>query len=75
VNGVGRLAHSPRSHSPFTSIRSASLVGGGGTGPITRRLCHRILDFSNWKDKSEFTRKFAKLVEGLDLFYKEERGG
>ncbi|KAF0108788.1 MAG: pentapeptide repeat-containing protein [Anaerolineaceae bacterium] len=32
---------------------------------------YNILDFSNWKDESEFTRKFAKLVEGLDLFYKE----
>jgi len=32
---------------------------------------YNILDFSNWKDKSEFTRKFTKLVEGLDLFYKE----
>ena len=32
---------------------------------------YNILDFSNWKDEPEFTRKFAKLVEGLDLFYKE----
>jgi hypothetical protein len=32
---------------------------------------YNILDFSNWKDGSEFTKKFAKLVEGLDLFYKE----
>jgi hypothetical protein len=32
---------------------------------------YNILDFSNWKDESEFTRKFAKLVEGLDLFYKQ----
>ncbi|KAF0108786.1 MAG: pentapeptide repeat-containing protein [Anaerolineaceae bacterium] len=32
---------------------------------------YNILDFSNWKDEAEFTRKFAKLVEGLDLFYKE----
>jgi hypothetical protein len=30
-----------------------------------------ILDFSNRKDESEFTNKFAKLVDGLDLFYKE----
>lgn len=32
---------------------------------------YNILDFSNWKDDAEFTRKFARLVEGLDLFYKE----
>jgi uncharacterized protein YjbI with pentapeptide repeats len=32
---------------------------------------YNILDFSNWKDDAEFTKKFAKLVEGLDLFYKE----
>ncbi|MBI4732291.1 MAG: toll/interleukin-1 receptor domain-containing protein [Chloroflexi bacterium] len=32
---------------------------------------YNILDFSNWKDEAEFTKKFAKLVEGLDLFYKE----
>jgi uncharacterized protein YjbI with pentapeptide repeats len=35
---------------------------------------YNILDFSNWKDEAEFTRKFGKLVEGLDLFYKEGRG-
>jgi len=33
---------------------------------------YNILDFSNWKDEAEFTRKFGKLVEGLDLFYKEK---
>jgi hypothetical protein len=32
---------------------------------------YNILDFSNWKDEAEFTKKFAKMVEGLDLFYKE----
>jgi uncharacterized protein YjbI with pentapeptide repeats len=32
---------------------------------------YNILDFANWKDESEFTGKFAKLVEGLDLFYKQ----
>jgi len=32
---------------------------------------YNILDFSNWKDDAEFGRKFGKLVEGLDLFYKE----
>jgi len=32
---------------------------------------YNILDFSNWKDDAEFTKKFAKLVDGLDLFYKE----
>jgi hypothetical protein len=35
---------------------------------------YNILDFLNWKDEAEFTKKFAKLVEGLDLFYKEGRG-
>ncbi len=30
-----------------------------------------ILDFSIWKDDGEFGKKFGKLVEGLDLFYKE----
>jgi hypothetical protein len=30
-----------------------------------------ILNFSNWKDEAGFTQKLGKLVEGLDLFYKE----
>jgi hypothetical protein len=34
---------------------------------------YNILDFSNWKDESEFTKKFEKLVQGLDLFYKEKQ--
>jgi hypothetical protein len=33
---------------------------------------YHVMDFSNWKDDAEFTRKFGKLVEGLDLFYKEQ---
>jgi hypothetical protein len=32
---------------------------------------YNIMDFSKWKDEEEFGRKFAKLVEGLDLFYKK----
>jgi hypothetical protein len=33
---------------------------------------YNVLDFSNWKDESELTRKVAKLVEWLNLFYKEK---
>jgi uncharacterized protein YjbI with pentapeptide repeats len=33
---------------------------------------YNILDFSKWKDEGEFEKKFRKLVDGLDLFYKEE---
>ena len=49
---------------PFSVFK----MGGRKGGQIME---YNILDFSNWKDESEFTRKFAKLVEGLDLFYKE----
>jgi hypothetical protein len=33
---------------------------------------YNVLDFSNWKDEAEFARKVAKLVERLNLFYKEK---
>ena len=32
---------------------------------------YHILDFSKWQDDAEFTKMFRKLVDGLDLFYKE----
>jgi hypothetical protein len=32
---------------------------------------YNILDFSNWKDEEAFEKKFRKLIDGLDLFYKE----
>jgi uncharacterized protein YjbI with pentapeptide repeats len=32
---------------------------------------YNILDFSGWEDKSTFEAKFAKLLSGLDLFYKK----
>jgi len=31
---------------------------------------NNILDFSAWKDKAFFRRTVAKLIDGLDLFYK-----
>ncbi len=33
---------------------------------------YNILDFSKWKDKREFTEMFRRLIDGLDLFYKDE---
>jgi hypothetical protein len=33
---------------------------------------YHILDFSKWQDKGEFGKMFWKLIEGLNLFYKEE---
>jgi hypothetical protein len=33
---------------------------------------YNIMDFSNWRDEKEFERKFGKLIEGLNLFYKEK---
>jgi hypothetical protein len=33
---------------------------------------YHILDFSKWKDDGEFGKMFRKLIDGLDLFYKEE---
>jgi hypothetical protein len=33
---------------------------------------YNIMDFSDWKDEGMLGRKFGKLVEGLDLFYKEK---
>ncbi len=32
---------------------------------------YNILDFSKWEDESTFKAKFAKLLSGLDLFYKK----
>jgi hypothetical protein len=32
---------------------------------------YNILDFSMWKDEAEFGKIFRKLIDGLDLFYKE----
>jgi hypothetical protein len=33
---------------------------------------YHILDFSKWQDDAEFAKMFRKLVDGLDLFYKED---
>jgi len=35
---------------------------------------YNILDFSKWEDESAFEEKFAKLLSGLDLFYKKPKG-
>ncbi len=32
---------------------------------------YNILDFSKWEDEATFNSKFAKLLSGLDLFYKK----
>ena len=32
---------------------------------------YNILDFSKWEDEEEFGKMFRKVVDGLDLFYKE----
>jgi len=32
---------------------------------------YNILDFSQWDNDSVFEEKFAKLLNGLDLFYKK----
>ncbi len=32
---------------------------------------YNILDFSKWEDEATFNAKFAKLLSGLDLFYKK----
>lgn len=34
---------------------------------------YNILDFSGWKESSNFESKFAKLLNGLDLFYKKPK--
>ncbi len=46
-----------------------SKTGGRKGGQIME---YNIFDLSNWKDESEFTKKLARLVEGLGLFYKEQ---
>ena len=33
-------------------------------------LEYNILDFSHWKDETKFSRKFSRLIDGLDLYYK-----
>ena len=32
---------------------------------------YNILDFSNWRDEAFFQRMFTRLIDGLDLFYKD----
>ncbi len=34
---------------------------------------YNILDFSKWEDDATFNEKFAKLLRGLDLFYKKDK--
>lgn len=36
---------------------------------------YNILDFSKWKDDGKFGETFRKLLEGLDLFYKDKSHG
>ena len=33
---------------------------------------YHILDFSKWQNEGEFVKMFRKLIDGQDLFYKEE---
>jgi hypothetical protein len=33
---------------------------------------YNILDFSKWKDGSDFEKKFNRLLQGLDLFYEQD---
>jgi uncharacterized protein YjbI with pentapeptide repeats len=40
-------------------------------GPLKRQIeKYRILDFSGWRDVAIFERQFAKLLDGLKLFYR-----
>ena len=34
---------------------------------------YNILDFSDWKSDDSFQEKFKKLLEGLEIFYKEKK--
>ena len=36
---------------------------------------YHILDFSKWKNEGEFGKMFRKLIDGLDLFFKEDKAG
>lgn len=38
---------------------------------VEQVLEYNILDFSGWEDSTTFKSKFAKLLSGLDLFYKK----
>ena len=33
---------------------------------------YNIQDYSMWENGEEFGKKFKKLIDGLDLFYKQE---
>ncbi len=53
-----------------------ALDDGWKSSPWPKRVMeqvmeYNILDFSDWEDKSAFEGKFAKLLNGLDLFYKK----
>jgi len=54
-----------------------ALDDGWKSSPWPKRVMeqvmeYNILDFSDWEDKSAFEGKFAKLLNGLDLFYKKK---
>jgi hypothetical protein len=34
---------------------------------------YNILDFSKWSDNDFFSRQFSKLIEGLHIFYQDEK--
>ena len=34
---------------------------------------YNILDFSEWQDDDFFARQFNKLIEGLQIFYQDEK--
>jgi hypothetical protein len=36
---------------------------------------YHILNYSKWQDDLEFGKMFRKLIDGLDLFYKEPGKG
>ena len=53
-----------------------ALDDGWKSSPWPKRVMeqvmeYNILDFSGWEDQSAFEGKFAKLLSGLDLFYKK----
>lgn len=45
------------------------------SGPLRQQIeRYHILDFSGWRDVATFERQFAKLLDGLKLFYKPPDG-
>lgn len=51
-----------------------SWKGSAWSGPLHAQITkYNVLDFSSWQEPDAFKRQFAKLIDGLGLFYGDDR--